>query len=81
MSTRAVYGFKDEHATHWVYVHHDGYPSGAADKFSTALKSKKCWQLPRFEADEFAAGFIAANKDRPGSVRLTSGPQAHGDIE
>jgi len=81
MSTRAVYGFKDQYSTHWVFVHHDGYPTGAADKFAAALKSKLVWQLPRFEANEFAAGFIAANKESAGGVRLTSGPDAHGDIE
>ena len=81
MSTRAVYGFKDESSTHWVYVHHDGYPTGAAEKFKVALGSKLAWPLPRYEADEFGAAFIAANKTSAGSVRLTSGPEAHGDIE
>lgn len=81
MSTRAVYGFKDDRNTFWVYVHHDGYPTGAAEKFDEVLQSKKVWELPRFEADEFAAGFVAANKTSSGSVRLTTGPEAHGDTE
>ena len=81
MSTRAVYGFKDDRSTHWVYVHHDGYPTGAAEKFQKTLDSKLAWPLPRFESDEFGASFIAANKIGSGSVRLTSGPEAHGDIE
>ena len=81
MSTRAVYGFKDSRGTHWVYVHHDGYPTGAASKFDAVLKSKLAWPLPRWEADEFGAAFVAANKTGPGSVMLTSGPDAHDDIE
>jgi hypothetical protein len=81
MSTRAVYGFSDEHGIHHVYVHHDGYPIGAADKFSATLASGNAWPLPRFEADEFAAAFVAINKRHQGGVRLTSGPEAHGDIE
>ena len=81
MSTRAVYGFRDQHGIHHVYVHHDGYPSGAAEKFSAVLKAKVAWPLPRFEANEFAASFVAANKVGSGSVRLTNGPEQHGDIE
>lgn len=81
MSTRAVYGFKDESGQHWVYIHHDGYPTGAAQYLKAWRDSKLHWELPRFEADEAAAGFIAANKDCPGSVRCTTGPEAHGDIE
>ena len=81
MSTRAVYGFKDQGDTHYVYVHHDGYPTGAAEKFANTLASKNVWALPRFEADEFAAGFIAVNKTSQGGVRLTHGPEFHGDIE
>lgn len=81
MSTRAVYGFRDSGGIHHVYVHHDGYPSGAADKFKDTLGSRMVWPLPRFEADEFAAGFIAVNKQGSGSVRLTHGPEHHGDME
>ena len=81
MSTRAVYGFKDQRDTHHVYVHHDGYPTGAASKFEATLESKLAWELPRFEADEFAASFVAANKKSQGGVRLTHGPEQHGDIE
>jgi len=78
MSTRAVYTFKDESEEHHVYKHHDGYPSGGIKFILKALD--KSWQLPRFEADEFAASFIAANKENAGDLRLTSGPNAHGDL-
>ena len=78
MSTRAVYTFIDDNDHHHVYKHHDGYPSGAIEFILKALD--KSWPLPRFEADEFAASFIAANKDAAGGIRLTTGPSAHGDL-
>lgn len=75
MSTRAVYRFIDagvppkssEHIQ--VYIHSDGYPTWAWNYFDAVFQAKNAWELPRFEADEFAAAFIAANKDRPGGVR------------
>jgi hypothetical protein len=78
MSTRAVYTFKDEYGEHHVYKHCDGYPMAAAEAISKTLPF--AWPLPRFEADEFAAAFIQANKQSPGGVRLTHGPQCHGDL-
>lgn len=75
MSTRACYTFADKHQCHHVYKHHDGYPSGAEQHISKALSH--AWQLPRFEADEFAAAFVAANKDSSGGVRL----MPSGDIQ
>jgi hypothetical protein len=79
MSTRAVYTFKDEYNNiHHVYKHHDGYPSGAIEFILKALD--KSWQLPRFESGDFAAAFVAANKDGGGGVYLTKGPKDHGDL-
>jgi hypothetical protein len=66
MSTRACYRFfplngpNDWPGVVTVYKHHDGYPAGAAKAIGAALDF--AWQLPRFEADEFAAAFVAANK-------------------
>ena len=60
MSTRAMYQFKDERGIYTVYKHHDGYPEGAAGFLKKTLSH--AWKLPRFEADEFAAAFISANK-------------------
>ena len=69
MSTRGIYIFKsNENEEYRVYKHHDNYPSGACEFIVDALKL--AWPLPRFEADECAAAFIAANKDCPGGVRL-----------
>lgn len=69
MSTRAVYTFVEPNPepdvgveyTHFnVYKHHDGYPTGACEAIEAALEA--AWDLPRFEADEFAAAFVAQNK-------------------
>lgn len=70
MSTRGLYTFKDEYHSITVYVHFDNYPTGAVQKIEDALKY--AWKLPRFEADEFAAAFVAANKTGGGDVRLTN---------
>lgn len=68
MSTRACYSFKDAHQTFHVYKHSDGYPSGAAQWIAAAIPL--AWELPRFEASDFGAAFVAANKHRGGSVYL-----------
>ena len=74
MGTRAVYFFYDEECRtggdfYGVYKHYDGYPSGAASHIEAA--KEYAWQLPRFEADEFAAAFVAANKNpKGGECRL-----------
>jgi|11BtaG_2_1085332.scaffolds.fasta_scaffold00403_13 hypothetical protein len=66
MGTRAVYFFYDEdfQDLYGVYKHYDNYPSGAASHIEAA--KEYAWQLPRFEADEFAAAFVAANKNPNG---------------
>lgn len=68
MSTRACYRFIEPTDGCFpsaapvvtVYKHSDGYPSGAAQWIEAALEY--AWPLPRFEADDFAAAFVAANK-------------------
>lgn len=61
MSTRAVYSFfGDDDAPRHVYKHSDGYPTGACEWIEAALEH--AWKLPRYENDEFAAAFVAANK-------------------
>ena len=71
MGTRAIYIFEDEHEEVHVYKHYDNYPQGAVDFIENAKEF--AWELPRFEADEFAAAFVAANKNRKGGeVRLVN---------
>ena len=81
MSTRATYQFVDKHSDFTVFKHHDGYPEGGLQWIARALKY--AWPLPRFEADEFAASFVAANKPRGGGgdIRLTTSKDVHGDTE
>ena len=85
MGTRAVYTFKDENDSFSVYKHYDGYPEGqgggtGAYGFIEAAKDF-AWELPRFDASEFAAAFIAANKNKAGGdVYMTEGPQSHCDL-
>ena len=71
MGTRAIYQFRDGDDECFVYKHYDNYPHGAV-QFIEAAKGF-AWKLPRFEADEFASAFVAANKSKNGGgVRLIS---------
>ena len=79
MGTRAVYSFSDDRDTHHVFKHWDGYPENALQFISFA--KDRAWKLPRFEADEFAASFVAANKSGEGDIRLTPHYNKHGDLD
>lgn len=64
MSTRATYEFRDKYGSYTVYVifdlgHHNGY-----SKINNAIPY--AWPLPRWEADDFGAAFIAGNKEKGG---------------
>lgn len=88
MSTRACYEFLQAGDSQWgslatsvtIYGHSDGYPTGALEKIKAVLDQKLCWELPRFEASDFSAGFVAANKDGGGEIYVTSNAKAHGDL-
>jgi uncharacterized ubiquitin-like protein YukD len=83
MSTRGLYTFKDADGAYTVFKHWDNYPKsdsgyGAYQFIKNALAY--AWQLPRFEADEFAASFIAANKKAGGGdLRLLPADATNGD--
>lgn len=83
MGTRSIWTFKDTFGTApvHVFVHYDGYPLGAADYLRQTLESGKTWNLPRYEADEFAAGFIASIKTGGGNVRCASRRTSYADVE
>lgn len=74
MGTRAVYTFIDELDCVSVYKHWDGDPAQACRFIANALPM--AWPLPRFEAEEFAAAFVAANKKGRGDIYLIAGPKA-----
>lgn len=60
MATRATYTFEDSSGEHVIYKHYDGYPAGALAWIYNALEYS--WDLPRFEADEFASAFCVGVK-------------------
>lgn len=75
MSTRAIYRFYDENNHFAVYKHYDGHPVDSAMYFFKALQY--AWSLPRYEADEMAAAFVAANKGMGGGdIRLLNMSQS-----
>lgn len=70
MGTRAIYFFEDhDGSVYGAYKHYDNYPQGAVWFIENA--KSYAWEFPRFEADDFAAAFVAANKAKSGGeVRL-----------
>lgn len=69
MSTRATYCFDCKGYKTTVYIHHDGYPEGAAAYFyNTLIKSSK---------GNFATQFIRANE----GAELTRSHDQHGDTD
>ena len=79
MGTRAVFTFKDDYGSHAVYKHMDGYPEGAADCLTKAIPFS--WGLDRYEACDFSAAFVAANKQKGGDVYLTDSVHTYADLE
>jgi len=81
MSTRAVLTVEEKDGTVFsIYKHGDGYPEGMALMMVEALQF--AWTLPRFEAMDWSAAFIAANKPvGGGSVYITSGADYHSDLD
>ncbi len=81
MGTRAVYTFIDHNFNKMfhVYSHWDNYPSGALIQILNA--KNLAWKWPRWEASDFSAAFVAANKTENGGIRLTNGWWDHGDLE
>ena len=88
MATRGVYTFIDERERFHVYKHWDNYPNvgemehDEVGAYAWIRQAKeKAWDLPRFEASEFGAAFIAKHKSEGGGVNLTKHYNRHADIE
>lgn len=80
MSTRATITVCDENNSFDIYQHHDGYPEGPHGLVRhIAMAQRLAWELPRFEAMDFAAAVVAVLKDRGGSTYLTEDAAAYGD--
>jgi hypothetical protein len=80
MSTRAVITFADDGQQFHVYKHGDGKPAEIGKALDATLPY--AWPLPRYEATDFAAAFIAANKlKHGGGICLTTHWADHGDLD
>lgn len=80
MSTRATITVSDESSSFDICQHHDGYPEGPHGLVRhIAMAGRFAWDLPRFEAADFAAAIIAVLKDRGGSTYQTKDTDAHSD--
>ncbi|WP_259720302.1 hypothetical protein [Synechococcus sp. CS-1328] len=68
MATRAIYsftGFPDAPVRH-LYLHHDGYPTGAAWRFATALREGG-------DASTFLSSFLSSQSGGGTSGRAGAG--------
>ena len=81
MSTRAIITFTDSTESIHVFQHFDGYPTGIQESLARWQDSGLSWAFPRFEADEAAAGFVAANKTQAGGFRIARTRTAFCDVE
>ena len=71
MGTKAAIKFADDAGRYAiVYTQSDGGPKGIQRMLLRAIDEELVWRFPRFEADEFAAGFISANKKNEGGFRI-----------
>ena len=86
MSTRCNIIVKDDHNSIQLYRHSDGYPDGRCGVISDLQQALQySWELPRMEADDFAAAIIRAWKEGGGNIYIDSKediPKSlHGNIE
>lgn len=80
MGTRGVITFKDLSGGYSVYQHWDCNPEMVEGYILQVFEKRRCWAWPRWEADEFAAAYIATHKDAGGSFRISNGASNHGDL-
>lgn len=71
MSTRCIITLSSNSGICHVYKHEDGYLSGIQRLLAHALPF--AWPLPRFEADDFAASIITADRTDPSVPPTTRG--------
>jgi hypothetical protein len=90
LATRAVYtfiGFSSSPPRH-LYLHHDGYPTGAACRFAEALReaADACSFLAAFlstqqQAEPLASPEQAADAEYRYRVQLLPGPYPHLQVQ
>ena len=86
MSTRCNIVVKDEMNSIQLYRHSDGYPNSEHGVVEGLKKvGQYAWDLPRFEASDFAAAIIRAMKQHGGNIYIdgtANGTKTlHGDIQ
>ena len=82
MSTRGTITVSDGHGAFHIYQHHDSYPDGPFGMVRHLSDARRrAWDLPRFEAADFAAAVVATLKDCGGSTYLTARAEDHSDRE
>lgn len=79
MGTRSITTFTDERGSYHIYKHWDGYPENMVPLIFGAQTA--AWELPRFEADEYAAAFVSTTKVKEGDVRIQLGRTDAADVE
>lgn len=80
MGTRATIRIKDKHDAFVLYTHWGGAPVTVYSMLDAARKY--AWPLPRFEATDFAAAFVASNKpEGGGDIRLVKNHNQFIDTE
>jgi hypothetical protein len=84
MATRSNIIVQDDYKRVQIYRHCDGYPEGIIPDLAMALQY--AWELPRFEADDFAAAIVRAWKQEGGgNIYIDGSPKGfelvHGDTE
>ena len=78
MSTRAIIHIYDELDGFNIYVHSDGWPDNIIPNIKQATKYS--WELPRFEASEFATALIKVLKQQPWWVYLMNSTERISDV-
>ena len=82
MSTTSTIQISDDEDTFFIYRHSDGYPWGEHGVPATLAKAIPfAWELPRFEAMDFAAAIVRAWKEGGGNIYFTKGHDNHADSE
>jgi hypothetical protein len=83
MATRCNIIVEDGYDRIQIYRHWDGYPEAVIPDIMEALPY--AWQLPRFEATDFAAAIVRAWKAEGGNIYIDGNPKGfeliHDDVE
>lgn len=79
MSTRCTITVSESDIREFhIFRHSDGYPEGKHGVIKGIQKALKyAWELPRFDAGDFAGALVRAMKEGPGNIYLTANSVYH----